>query len=99
MSNIKPSDHGIVVEHKESGIRYAVSDRNYNDKIHRKVRDLRPGESVRSYRPRPSESLGDALGGQGGTGTHDADESQASGSSEPLGTTEGASHGTQEKKG
>lgn len=52
MANIKPSDHGIVVEHKESGMRYAISDRNYNEKIHRKVRDLRPGESRLTYRPR-----------------------------------------------
>lgn len=52
MTEIKPSTHGIVVEHKESGVRYAVSDRNYNPRVHRKVRDLRPGETVLGYRPR-----------------------------------------------
>lgn len=49
---IKRSDHGIVVQHKETGIRYAVSDRNYRPAIHRKVRDLRAGESVLNYRPK-----------------------------------------------
>lgn len=60
MTAIKPSDHGIVVDHVETGVRYAVSDDNYNVKIHRKVRDLAPGESVHDYRPRRRESLGDA---------------------------------------
>jgi hypothetical protein len=59
MSQIKPSDHGIVVEHKETEMHFAVSDRNYNPEVHRKVRDLRPGESVITYRPRPKESLGE----------------------------------------
>lgn len=52
MSNIKPSDHGIVVEHKESGVRYAVSDKNFDPRNERKVRDLKTGESVLSYRPK-----------------------------------------------
>lgn len=56
---IKQSDHGIVVEHKESGSRFAISDRNYNPDVHRKVRDLKPGESVTTYVPKsPKESLG-----------------------------------------
>jgi hypothetical protein len=55
---IKQSDHGIVVEHVENGVQYAISDRNYNVKLHRKVRDLLPGESVRTYRPRRREPLG-----------------------------------------
>lgn len=57
MSNIKPSDHGIVVENKESGLRYASLDRNFDPKSERKVRDLKPGESIMSYgikQPRPS---------------------------------------------
>lgn len=54
MTAIKPSDHGIVVDNTENGRRYAISDRNYNPKVHRKVRDLRPGESVTSYRPKAS---------------------------------------------
>lgn len=56
MSNINPSDHGIVVDHKESGMRFAISDRNYNPKVHRKVRDLKPGESVCTYRPKQGNS-------------------------------------------
>ncbi|AZV01720.1 hypothetical protein HOV00_gp13 [Microbacterium phage Schubert] len=58
MSNIKPSSHGIVVEHKETGIHYAVSDANYNEAIHRKVRDLKPGETVLGFKPKPKEPLG-----------------------------------------
>jgi len=57
MTQIKPSDHGIVVENKESGLRYASHDRNFDPKSERKVRDLRAGESVLSYgikQPRPS---------------------------------------------
>lgn len=57
MSNIKPSDHGIVVENKESGLRYASLDRNFDPKSERKVRDLRVGETVHSFPvkpPRPS---------------------------------------------
>jgi hypothetical protein len=49
MSQIKPSSHGIVVEGKESGLRYASHDRNFDPKTERKVRDLLPGESVLSY--------------------------------------------------
>lgn len=58
MTQIRKSDHGIVVEHLESGVRYAVSDRNYNVKVHRKVRELGPGESVLTYAPRRKGSLG-----------------------------------------
>ncbi|QFP95341.1 hypothetical protein SEA_YUUY_12 [Microbacterium phage YuuY] len=65
MSQLKPSSHGIVVDHKETGVRYAVSDVNYNSAIHTKVRDLKPGESVRAYKPRAKESLQDAVGDQG----------------------------------
>jgi hypothetical protein len=60
MTAIKPSDHGIVVDHVESNIRFAISDANYDVKVHRKVRDLEPGESVTNYAPRPKESLGGA---------------------------------------
>lgn len=56
MSNIKPSDHGIVVENKQSGVRYATSDINYNPKTDRKIRDLRAGESVLSYRPKATNN-------------------------------------------
>ncbi len=43
--------HGIVVQHKETKVRYAVSEANYNEKVHTKVRDLKPSESVLGYRP------------------------------------------------
>lgn len=43
---------GVVVDHKESKARYAVSLHNFNPKVHTKVRDLRPGESVLSFRPK-----------------------------------------------
>ena len=56
MSNIKPSDHGIVVEHKESGLRYASLDANFDPTNERKVRDLKPGESVFSYAPKTKEA-------------------------------------------
>lgn len=57
MSTIKPSSHGIVVENKDNGMHYAISDVNYNSETHRKVRDLKPGETVRNYRPRRVEPL------------------------------------------
>lgn len=105
MTGIKPSTHGIVVEHKESGVRYAISDKNYDEKVHRKVRDLRAGETVRGYKPRATQSLQDAVEAQGGpTAPGDAAKSvqddpssvqqDASGDQ-----TEGATNGTQEKKG
>lgn len=76
MTGIKPSSHGIVVEHKESGVRFAISDRNYNEKVHRKVRDLRAGETVLGYKPRAAQSLQDAVGSQDGPqGARDAAKS------------------------
>lgn len=44
--------NGIVVDHKESGVRYAISERNFNPKVHKKVRDLNPGETVRGFTPK-----------------------------------------------
>ncbi|QFG08251.1 hypothetical protein PBI_CALIX_13 [Microbacterium phage Calix] len=61
MSDIKPSAHGIVVELKESGIHFALSDQNYNPKLHRKVRDLKVGESVRTYVPRMPEPISEVV--------------------------------------
>ncbi|AVJ51003.1 hypothetical protein PBI_PAJAZA_12 [Microbacterium phage Pajaza] len=43
---------GIVVEHKDNGMRFALSEKNFNPKVHKKVRDLKPGETVLGYRPR-----------------------------------------------
>lgn len=54
MSNIKPSSHGIVVENKESGLRYASHDRNFDPRSERKVRDLKVGESVFSFPIKPA---------------------------------------------
>jgi hypothetical protein len=84
MTGIKPSSHGIVVEHKESGVRYAVSDKNYNEKIHRKVRDLKPGETVRGYQPKRSESLSAGSEASEATSAQAGDSSSASGDSEVV---------------
>jgi hypothetical protein len=46
----KPS--GYVVDHKTSPVRYAVSADNFNEKIHTKVRDLKPSETVLGFRPK-----------------------------------------------
>lgn len=43
---------GIVVDHKELGVRYAISEHNLNDQVEY-VRDLKPGESVRTFTSKP----------------------------------------------
>lgn len=48
---------GIVVDHKESGVRYAISEKNFNDQVHTRVRDLRPGETVIGFKPKSRLSL------------------------------------------
>ncbi|QDK03673.1 hypothetical protein SEA_ZENITSU_12 [Microbacterium phage Zenitsu] len=60
--------NGIVVDHKETGVRYAVSESNFNPKVHEKVRDLNPGETVLAYAPRRKESLGGQASGAGSRG-------------------------------
>ena len=102
MTGIKPSSHGIVVEHQESGTRYAVSDKNYNEKVHHKVRDLRPGETVIGYQPKwRSERSQGAGTPQGATHTPETPADALSDSSEALAVTqtEGANRGTQDKEG
>lgn len=90
MSDIKPSDHGIVVENKETGLRYASLDVNYDPNTERKVRDLRAGETVFSYVTRHKGSLAGSEGSEGaeqaqsGTGTHEGTEQGAQNGSEPL---------------
>lgn len=85
MTGIKPSSHGIVVEHKESGTFFAISDHNYNEKLHRKVRDLRPGETVLGYQPkRRSEDALDARSPRSATGTREQGASAADGGSEAV---------------
>lgn len=89
MSNIKPSDHGIVVENKETGLRYASLDVNFDPKTERKVRELRAGESVFSYitkqgpEPEGSEELEGGSATQGGTSTPAAPANASSDGSEP----------------
>jgi hypothetical protein len=52
---------GIIVKLKENGIQIAISESNFNKKLHEKVRDLKPGESVRTYAPRKPEPLSEAV--------------------------------------
>lgn len=108
MTGIKPSDHGIVVDHKESGTRYAISDRNYDEKVHRKVRDLRPGETVRGYRPKRRSELSEgAPSPEGGTSTAEQpakseskrSEALADGSAKATQTEGAAPAASQEKEG
>lgn len=44
--------HGFVVDHKDSGARYAVSPSNFNPKVHTKVRELNQNETVRGFQPK-----------------------------------------------
>ena len=50
---------GVVVDHKETGIRYAISEKNFNPDIHKRVRDLKPGETVLSFQPVARKTIGD----------------------------------------
>ena len=43
--------NGIVVDHKESNIRYAIQEDSFDKKIHSRVRELRPGETVYGFQP------------------------------------------------
>lgn len=90
MTAIKPSSHGIVVDHVESGVRYAISDKNYNVKLHRKVRDLKPGETVRGFQPLRRGSLSDAVGDQDGTGTPESAGKSEGDGSEGLAESQGS---------
>lgn len=50
---------GIVVQNKESGIRYAVYEDAHDKSSEDFVRDLKPGESVLSYIPKVAPAKGD----------------------------------------
>lgn len=50
---------GIIVDHRESRVRYAISEQNFNKKVHKRVRDLKPGETILGYRPHPIARLGE----------------------------------------
>lgn len=80
MSNIKPSDHGIVVENKESGLRYASLDQNFDPKSERKVRDLKAGESIMSYGIKPARPSFQPVGAEDDSVAEEADEEQDSNS-------------------
>lgn len=43
---------GIVVEHKESHVRYATLPEYYDEAVHVKIRDLKPGETLLGYQPK-----------------------------------------------
>lgn len=76
---------GIVVDHKETGVRYAISEHNFNKAIHKKVRDLRPGETVLGYKPKArSEASEGAPSPSSGTSTPDQASKSESDGSEPL---------------
>jgi hypothetical protein len=49
---------GIVVDHKESGVRYAISEKNFDPKAHKKVRNLKAGETVLGFKPLRKGSIG-----------------------------------------
>lgn len=51
---------GIVVDHREARVRYAISESNFNEEVHKKIRDLKPGETVQGFQPRPIHRLGEA---------------------------------------
>jgi hypothetical protein len=57
------TSNGIVVDHLETGVRYAISEANFDEKVVRKVRDLRQDESVASYRPKPRQAQGSGEAG------------------------------------
>lgn len=82
--------NGIIVDHKESHVRFAISESNFNPEVHKHVRDLKPGETILGYKPRPIERLGEA-------------EAKADAKLQELGaadakTTEGSSQGSKAAK-
>ena len=70
--------NGIVVDHKDAGVRYAISKDNFDEATMTKVRDLKPGETVIGYTPRAVESLAAVAG----TNTPGDAENELSGLSE-----------------
>lgn len=82
---------GIIVEEKSSGVRHAVSESNFNHKTQKRIRDLRPGETVLGYTPRRKGSLGD-------TGETHLSPAPAGDSGDDLGTTAETPDKTTNKK-
>lgn len=60
---------GIVVQHKATGNTYAVSEENFNPKTESKVRELKAGESVRSFAHKPKNAKPASTGSATATGT------------------------------
>lgn len=54
---------GIVVDHKESGVRYAVSESNFDKNTEEFVRELGVGETVLGFTPLARVSLGTRVEG------------------------------------
>lgn len=52
--------NGIVVQHKDSNVRYAVSRENHDEATEVFVRDLKPGETTLSYAPKLAPAKGEA---------------------------------------
>jgi hypothetical protein len=52
---------GIVVDHKESGVRYAISEENIDEATEEYVRDLKPGETILGYVPKSTRIKEDTL--------------------------------------
>lgn len=63
---------GIVVEHKDNGMRFAISERNFNPKVHKRVRALKPGETVLGYQPRRVTRKSSTTEGSASAGTEEA---------------------------
>lgn len=80
----EPSDHGIVVEGKDSGVRYASLEANFDEKNERYVRDLLPGETVFGYRPKRKDEREDASEAQEGTSSPEQPTNSLSGDSEGV---------------
>lgn len=72
---------GIVVQNKESGIRYAVHEDAWDRDSEKFVRDLKPGETVFSY---VVKKASDSSGDQGAE--NDAADEQATGDETLVGT-------------
>lgn len=70
----KTTEVGFVVDHKESGVRYAVSPSNYNPKVHTKVRALKPHETPAAYQPKaaPSQAAAESAADRGGPVSDDS---------------------------
>lgn len=51
---------GIVVQHRDSNVRYAVSEENHDKASEDFIRDLKPGETILGYTPKQAPKKGEA---------------------------------------